>query len=84
MQEIISKDAGISVRRPNNKFLLKLIKKVDKPIVSTSLNITGKKDLKNISKIDNYFQNIKPDVVVDAGKLLKNKASENFYILHFG
>ncbi len=74
--ELISDDDGVAVRRPNNKFLLALLKEVDEPIVSTSLNITGKEDLRDISKVDKYFIEVKPDVVVDAGFLPKQKPSK--------
>jgi len=73
--EMISSDDGVAVRRPNNKFLLDLIKKVDEPIISTSLNITGEKDLKNVSLTNEYFQDKKPDLVVDVGFLLKRQPS---------
>jgi L-threonylcarbamoyladenylate synthase len=67
--ELISDDDGVAVRRPDNKFLLELIGVVGEPIVSTSLNITGEADLKYISRIDEYFKEMKPDLVVDAGLL---------------
>ncbi len=73
IKELISEDKGIAVRLPKNDFLLALIKAVDTPIVSTSLNITGQKELEDVSKINEYFKDIKPDVVVDAGKLNKQK-----------
>jgi L-threonylcarbamoyladenylate synthase len=73
--ELISDDDGVAVRRPNNKFLLELIKVVDEPIVSTSLNITGQPDLKDISQVEKYFKDTKPDIIIDAGKLPKQKPS---------
>ena len=73
--ELISDDDGVAVRRPNNKFLLALLKEVDEPIVSTSLNVTSKGDLKDISKADKYFTDVKPDVAVDVGFLPKQKPS---------
>ena len=73
--EIITDDDGVAVRRPNNKFLLELIKKVGEPIVSTSLNITGEEDLKNVSVADKYFKDIKPDLVVDIGLLPERQPS---------
>ncbi len=76
LSELISDDDGVAVRRPNNKFLLALLKEVDESIVSTSLNITGKEDLRDISKMDKYFIDVKPDVVVDAGFLPKQKPSK--------
>ena len=75
IREIVSEDNGISVRLPDNKFLLDLIKKVDEPIISTSLNITGEEDLKNVSVTDEYFKDIKPDLVVDAGILPERQPS---------
>lgn len=75
IKEIVSEDDGISVRLPDNKFLLDLIKKIDEPIVSTSLNITEEKDLKDISKIEKYFKDAKPDLIVDAGFLPEKKPS---------
>ena len=76
LSELISDDDGVAMRRPNNKFLLSLLKEVDEPIVSTSLNITEKKDLKDISNVDKYFIEVKPDVVVNAGFLPKQKPSK--------
>jgi len=75
LPELLSEDGGVAVRRPNNKFLLELIKMVDEPIVSTSLNITGQPELKDVSLVKEYFQDVKPEVVVDAGLLPKQKPS---------
>ncbi len=73
--ELIDDDDGVAVRRPSNKFLLELIKIVGEPIVSTSLNITGQPDLKDISQLEKYFQDTKPDIIIDAGELPKQKPS---------
>ncbi len=75
LREIVSEDDGIAVRLPNNKFLLDLIKEINEPIASTSLNITGEKELKNIDKIETYFKEQKPDLVVDTGRLSIRKPS---------
>lgn len=75
LKEVVSKDNGIAIRLPNNKFLLDLIKEIREPIASTSLNITGKKELENIDEVEIYFKKQKPDLVVDAGKLPIKKAS---------
>ena len=74
--ELISDDDGVAVRRPNDKFMLELLRVIDEPIVSTSLNITKQDDLKDISLIDNYFKKEKPDMVINAGKLPKRRASK--------
>lgn len=70
---------GIAVRIPKNRFLLDLLKKINKPIVSTSLNISGKDNLEDLDNLENYFK-IMPDLVVDAGKLKKKKPSKLFDI----
>jgi L-threonylcarbamoyladenylate synthase len=62
---------SIAVRLPRNKLLIKIIRQINTPIVSTSLNISGKKNLSNISKIDTYFSRIKPDLAIDVGNLAK-------------
>ena len=59
-----------------NDFLLVLIKALDTPIVSTSLNITGQKELEDVLKVNEYFKDKKPDVIIDAGKLNKQKPSK--------
>jgi L-threonylcarbamoyladenylate synthase len=76
IKELISEDKGIAVRLPKNDFLLSLIKALDTPIVSTSLNITGQKELEDVSKVSEYFKDKKPDVIIDAGKLNKQKPSK--------
>jgi len=58
---------------PKNDFLIKIIRYTGKPIVSTSLNISGRKNLKDIKMIDKYFK-VRPDLVVDGGEL-KSRAS---------
>ncbi len=67
---------GVAVRLPKNDFLIKILKKADVPIVSTSLNFSGEKPLFNVSKIDKYFEGNKPDLVIDVNKDLKGKPSK--------
>ena len=67
----------LAVRLPNllkNDFLVKMIRGMKVPIVSTSLNISGEKNLESVSNLDNYFKRTKPDLVIDAG-MLKTKPS---------
>ncbi|PLX27807.1 hypothetical protein C0583_01040 [Candidatus Parcubacteria bacterium] len=65
---------GVAVRLPQNILLINILKKVNIPIVSTSLNISGKKTLQNLKNIEKYFK-VEPDLVVDAG-ILKGKSSK--------
>ena len=62
----------IAVRLPNlpkSNFLTKILSGVGKPIVSTSLNLSGRKSLDSVNGLDNYFKGEKADLVVDAGQL---------------
>ncbi len=72
---VIGKDGGLAARLPKNNFLITILKRLGEPIVSTSLNISGQKNLTNLSGINNYFGADKPDLVVDAGILPENKPS---------
>ena len=75
---------SLAVRLPKNDFLIKIIKAVKCPIVSTSVNIRGEKPLINVKNLGMYFRTPRtplirgaiklPNLVVDAGKL-KNKPS---------
>jgi L-threonylcarbamoyladenylate synthase len=67
-------NSSLAARLPQNDFLLKIIKRVGRPIISTSLNISGQPNLSNIDKIEKYFKKHKPDLIVDAGEI-KNKPS---------
>ncbi len=55
--------------KPKNNFLIKIISKVGKPIVSTSVNISGRESLINVDNIEKYFGVEKPDLIIDAGEL---------------
>jgi L-threonylcarbamoyladenylate synthase len=68
------RQGGVAVRLPQNDFLLKIIKRVGHPIISTSLNISGRPHLSSVDKIEKYFKKHKPDLIVDAGEI-KNKPS---------
>lgn len=65
----------VAVRLPKSDFLIKILKKADLPIISTSLNLGGKKPLKNVKNIEKYFKKEKPDLVVDIGRSLKGRPS---------
>jgi len=71
-----SKKEKVGVRLPKNEFLIKIIKKTKKPIVSTSLNMAGKRPLKTVLAVNRHFKALKPDVVVDTGQKLDKKPSK--------
>ena len=66
---------SIAVRLPKCELNYKIIKELGLPIVSTSLNLNGKEPIDDLGKIESEFL-VKPDLVVDAGKLKKVKPSQ--------
>ncbi|MCX6764784.1 MAG: L-threonylcarbamoyladenylate synthase [Candidatus Nealsonbacteria bacterium] len=67
----------IGFRLPDYKLINVLLEKINKPLIGTSANISGKGDFIEIKKIINQFKNKKyrPDIIVDAGNLKKSKIS---------
>ena len=67
----IDPNKGVAVRLPKNNFLAKIIKSVNKPIISTSCNESGKNPLNSLRGIKNFFkdQDIKPDYIINTSKL---------------
>ena len=68
----------IALRIPKYKFLNDLLKRINRPIVQTSVNISGQPSLLKIQEITKVFepQKNKPDLIIDAGNLLKKKSSK--------
>ncbi len=66
---------SVSIRIPKNENLRKIIRKLGRPIVSTSVNIHGKKPLAGLGEVEVYFPKAKPDLIIDAGILKGRKAS---------
>lgn len=58
----------IGIRMPNNKFLLELISKLDKPLISSSANITNEKVITNTKLLDDEIKS-KVSYIYDAGDL---------------
>tara|TARA_B110000116_G_scaffold193360_1_gene168258 strand:+ start:677 stop:1252 length:576 start_codon:yes stop_codon:yes gene_type:complete len=48
----------IGIRIPNNQFCLNLLKRYNKPIITTSINFHGEKSLNKIEEIQKIFFNI--------------------------
>lgn len=65
----------IALRIPKYKFLNNLLKKINKPLVQTSVNISGKPPLKNIKEIIEKFSKL-DILIIDAGNLEKSKPSK--------
>jgi len=67
----------LGVRMPKNKIALDLAKNLGRPITTTSANISGKKDCYSGKDVVDQFRNkkLKPDIIINAGKLPKRKPS---------
>ena len=68
----------IALRIPKYKFLNDLLKKINKPLVQTSVNISGEPELKKIKEIIEKFKDNKnkPNLIINRGNLLKSKSSK--------
>jgi len=64
----------VGFRIPDNKFILRLIRKFGKPITTTSANISGKAELYKIKDVIKTF-NGKVDLILDGGNLPKTRPS---------
>lgn len=74
--ETSSRETSLAVRLPKSIFLIKIIKKIGEPIVSTSLNLSHEDNLLDLKFLPNYFTKEKYiKLVVDTGPCLRKKAS---------
>ncbi len=62
----------MAIRLPKSKFLTKMIRTVDAPLISTSLNLSGETPLSAVSEIEKVFNAKSIDLVIDGG-VIKNK-----------
>ncbi|MFP4515000.1 MAG: L-threonylcarbamoyladenylate synthase [Parcubacteria group bacterium] len=67
-KDLSSKKETIAIRNPNFNFLIDIIKKVNCPLISTSVNTSGNKNLNSALEINKYFQEkeYKPDLIINA------------------
>ncbi len=73
-----SEEKTLGIRIPNYPFVLEVIKKYQKPLTATSANASYKKNPHSVKDIlDNLSHSQKEliDIIVDAGRLPKNKPS---------
>ncbi len=68
---------SIGLRMPKNQIALDLAKYLEKPITATSANISAQPDCYRAEDILNQFkdQKYQPDIILNAGRLPKNKPS---------
>lgn len=73
----LARKGSIAVRVPDDEFLKKLLRRYGRPIVSTSANFSRQKPIYDGAYLEYYFSQgrIKPDLIIDAGKLREKKPS---------
>lgn len=67
--ELTRDAAGLAIRLPKSKFLIKIIERLARPMVSTSLNVSGQKNITDLNRLLDYFpkKNNRPDLIIDTG-----------------
>ena len=70
-------DGCIGVRLPDHIFLQSLVAKLNKPIVSTSANLTGQKETYSVEELNQQFEGKLQDLdfILDNGILDFNRPS---------
>jgi L-threonylcarbamoyladenylate synthase len=68
-RELTGNSDGLAVRLPKSKFLIKILKSVKRPLVSTSFNLSGQTAISRPARLFHYFPDKKqrPDLVIDSG-----------------
>jgi len=74
-EELTGSLDSVAVRLPQNEFLVKIIKKINFPIASTSLNISGGKEISDLKDMNKNFGKNSIDLVVDVGQSFAQKPS---------
>ena len=73
----MKKDGTIAIRLPKHKFLNDLLKKINRPLVQTSVNISGEKSLTYIKDITDEFQKDRRiTLIIDGGNIRNAKSSK--------
>ena len=77
-KKIFANKKVIGLRISSSKLINELVKKINKPLTTTSANISGKPASIKIKEVLEQFENqkVKPDLIIDAGNLSKNKPSK--------
>lgn len=72
--ELTAGSDSLAIRLPKDDFLIKMIRRIRVPLVSTSANLSGRENLTRLGEVEKYFLGAKPDLAIDAGEL-KGKPS---------
>jgi L-threonylcarbamoyladenylate synthase len=76
-RELTGNYDGLAVRLPKSKFLIKILDDIGRPLVSTSLNLSGQNNISTPKYLVDYFskKGPLPDLVVDAGECRRRRPS---------
>ena len=74
---LFGKEKTIGLRIPDYRLINELFKNLNRPLVETSANISGRPTLTKIKEIIKQFksQRYQPDLIIDAGNLFKSRPS---------
>lgn len=70
-----SDGSTVGLRMPDHDFVREVIRELGCPLAATSANMSGEPPVKDLSGIENYFVGATPDLVVDEGERVDNRAS---------
>ena len=76
---VLGPDQTVGIRIPDHLFVIELVKRLDFPITSTSVNRTGEKPLNDPHAIAELF-GMEVDLIIDAG-ILPPSAGSRIYDL---
>jgi len=77
LSEVFEKEGKIGLRMPDYEFLDVILKKINRPLIGTSANVSGESSCLSAKEVIAQFEKRKyrPDIVLNAGKLLKARPS---------
>lgn len=67
----------LGIRIPNSLFLLRLLERLEFPLLQTSANISASPAAKKVSEVQNYFEKseLQPDLIVDGGEIIGKQST---------
>ena len=78
----------IGIRIPESDFILEVVKKCDKPIVTTSVNYHGQKSIQDIKEIEFFFRDIdifkKEKITNSTGSTIIDMTKNSSEIIRYG
>jgi len=78
MKGIEAEDGSLGIRIPDNKLIIEVVKKLGRPISATSANLSGRRPHYSVDSFIKTLSEKKKkmiDLIVDGGKLPRNKPS---------